>query len=249
MIKSAKYLEVQHFKVKSKLIDSSLKVVHLSDVHIPRSEVSLPVIIQMVQNQFPDVVFITGDLFDCRCSLKDVDTINSFLNQLSSMSKVFWVRGNHELKNRYSKEIINQLVVKPVMNEYLRINDTVEILGVDETARYVRSLNKSDRLTLILCHHPESYSYHLSSNDCYQFSGHVHGGQIRIGHQGLFGPDQGFLLKYSKGFYPMTFDRGLFVCAGLGRSIFPMRINNPLHIIVVDFLPVGYNERSEVNDE
>lgn len=245
MINSDKTIDVENIKIECSLLDSTLRLVHLSDVHIPRSEVSLSVIVDTVITKKPDIIFITGDFFDSRCTLSEVDQINSFLLQLNSIGRVFWVRGNHELKNRHSKEIVEKLAIKPIINEYVQVQKDIEILGVDETARYVRSHSKSDQLTLVLCHHPEAYSYHLDSSFTYQFSGHVHGGQIRLGSQGLFGPDQGVLLKYSKGYYPMNSNCGLLVNAGLGRSKFPMRINNPSHIVVVDFEPVGYNKKSE----
>lgn len=246
MMNSEKTIDAKNIKIECELLESTFRLVHLSDVHIPRSEVSLSVIVDSVMTKKPDAIFITGDLFDCRCTLSEVDQINSFLLQLSSVGRVFWVRGNHELKNRHSKEIVEKLEIKPIMNEYVQVQQNIEILGVDETARYVRSRNTSDKLTLVLCHHPEAYRYHLDSRYTYQFSGHVHGGQIRLGNQGLFGPDQGVLLKYSKGYYPMN-NGGLIVNAGLGKSKFPMRINNPSHIVVVDFEPVGYNKRSEGN--
>ncbi len=247
MINLDKSIDSQHLTIESNHIESTFRVLHLSDVHIPRPDVPLTLIVKTIARLHPDVIFVTGDLFDCRATPKDVDVINSFLLQLNSIGKLLWVRGNHELKNRYSKEILDKLVIQPLMNEYIQVRDDIEVLGVDETARYVRSQNKSGRLTLVLSHHPESYSYHLTGPHCFQFSGHVHGGQVRVGNQGLFGPDQGVLLKYSKGYYPMGNQSGLIVCAGLGRSIFPMRINNPSHIVVVDFIPVGYNKKSEVS--
>ncbi|MDF2506052.1 MAG: hypothetical protein K0R06_3547 [Clostridium sp.] len=65
------------------------------------------------------------------------------------------------------------------------------------------------------------------------FSGHAHGGQIRIPFLGgILSPNQGFFPKYSEGMHREG-ETSMIVSRGLGNSLFPFRIFNRPELIVV----------------
>ena len=65
------------------------------------------------------------------------------------------------------------------------------------------------------------------------FSGHAHGGQWRIPFiGGIYSPSQGFFPKYTNGKY-IKENSTLIVSRGLGNSSFPIRINNPIELVLV----------------
>ena len=65
---------------------------------------------------------------------------------------------------------------------------------------------------ILICHHPEYYDKYLAGRRFdLILSGHAHGGQIRIGNQGLYAPGQGIFPKYTNGIVDgkMLISRGL----------------------------------------
>lgn len=66
------------------------------------------------------------------------------------------------------------------------------------------------------------------------FSGHAHGGQIRLPFiGGLVAPDQGFFPKYTAGTYKKD-DTVMVVSRGIGNSIFPFRVGNRPELVSVN---------------
>ena len=89
--------------------------------------------------------------------------------------------------------------------------------------------------TLLLSHRPEHLRAYSDADVDLVFSGHTHGGQMRIpfANQGLFAPNQGVLPKYTEGRH-IKGNTTLFISRGLGNSSFPIRVFNRPEIIVVD---------------
>ena len=66
------------------------------------------------------------------------------------------------------------------------------------------------------------------------FSGHAHGGQLKIFGIGLYAPGYGFFPKYYDGLYKdKKTGKVLVVSRGLGNSIFPFRLYNRYHLPLV----------------
>jgi len=65
------------------------------------------------------------------------------------------------------------------------------------------------------------------------FSGHAHGGQVRIGGHGLWSTSQGFLPKYTSGVNQMG-ESQVVISRGLGDSEPYPRIFNQPELVVVD---------------
>jgi len=87
--------------------------------------------------------------------------------------------------------------------------------------------------SILLAHRPEYLELYAAQNIDIVFSGHAHGGQIRlpvIG--GLFAPGQGWNPKYTCGFYRQK-ETTLVVSRGLGNSEFPFRVFNRPEIVIL----------------
>ena len=66
------------------------------------------------------------------------------------------------------------------------------------------------------------------------FSGHAHGGQVRLPFiGGIVAPDQGFFPKYTAGVYKKGSSE-MVVSRGLGNSVIPQRLFNRPEIAEVD---------------
>ncbi len=65
-------------------------------------------------------------------------------------------------------------------------------------------------------------------------AGHAHGEQVRLPWLGgLYAPNQGILPEYDAGRFESG-DTVMIVSRGLGNSAFPIRVNNPPELVVVE---------------
>ena len=90
---------------------------------------------------------------------------------------------------------------------------------------------------ILLCHHPEYWSLRKPFLSRHRidlvFSGHAHGGQIRIFGHALFAPGQGVLPRFTGGVYQGPNSR-LVVSRGLSNTAWPIpRIGNPTEIVYI----------------
>jgi len=84
---------------------------------------------------------------------------------------------------------------------------------------------------LLMCHHSEYFRKHVAPFDIdLTVSGHAHGGQVRIGRQGLYAPGQGILPRWTSGFY---FSDRLLVSRGLTNATWAPRINCGCELILL----------------
>ena len=90
---------------------------------------------------------------------------------------------------------------------------------------------------ILLSHRPELFSTYAQTGYDLTFSGHSHGGQIRLPFLGgLIAPNQGILPEYDGGHFSLESARGdsqMLVSRGLGNSIFPLRVFNRPEIPVI----------------
>lgn len=102
--------------------------------------------------------------------------------------------------------------------------------------RYMKQFEKTDALKLLLLHRPEGPT--LWAKDGWYdvdfvFTGHTHGGIVRIPHiGGLVSPEEGFFPKYDYGLYTMN-GVNTIISSGLGNSAIVPRINNIPEIVSV----------------
>lgn len=96
------------------------------------------------------------------------------------------------------------------------------------------SIDENGCVNLLLSHEPQLVELYEKSQADVVFSGHAHGGQIRLPFiGGLYAPEQGFLPKYKEGIYNLDANY-LVVNRGLGNSRFPFRVFNRPEIVCLD---------------
>ena len=83
---------------------------------------------------------------------------------------------------------------------------------------------------ILLCHHPEYYPQFLKERDIdLILAGHAHGGQWRVGKQGIYSPGQGLFPHLTSGVH----DGRLVISRGLSNRAPVPRLNNPPEIVYV----------------
>jgi hypothetical protein len=233
---------------------NGFKIVHISDLHNKNFHGKLTSRIKKIN---PDIIFITGDLIDRRKT--NVAMAVKFVKEIVTIAPVYYVSGNHEQLSVNYKELkkeLNNLHVIIMDNFYTKINiegSEIGLLGIADPAinqniktysienneAYMRNTlnelthNLKTDFNLLLSHRPEHFEIYKRFNIDLVFSGHAHGGQIRIPFvKGILSPNQGFFPKYSEGMYREGVT-SMIVSRGLGNSLFPFRIFNRPELIVV----------------
>ena len=107
--------------------------------------------------------------------------------------------------------------------------------------KFVRKYRRRVRwfwITVLLCHRPELFGLYEEAGVCLTFTGHAHGGQVRIPFVGgVIAPNQGFFPAYDSGMY-QSGDSVMLVSRGVGDSIIPLRINNRRSLLVAELQSV-----------
>ncbi|KRE97094.1 hypothetical protein ASG89_30020 [Paenibacillus sp. Soil766] len=216
---------------------TGMRIVQFSDTHISKyyGISHLTRLVKLLQQQEPDILVFTGDLFDSRQGQISDDVI-PVLSQLQAAYGKFAVLGNHDLRMDAERitEVLEKSGFKVLVNESQRISrgdESIRIVGVDEmfhgNPNLPLALQGIDReeFVLLLAHEPDFADLASKYPIDLQLSGHSHGGQIRIPWYGsVFTPDLG--QKYSMGLY--NFDDSefhVYTNRGIGTTLLPIRFN------------------------
>lgn len=244
-------------------INSDIRIVQLTDLHNAEFGSHNSALIEMVQEQNPDLIVITGDMINKE--EKDISVILDLIKELSRVCDVYYGFGNHEVA--WNKNNGNQLAEKlenagaivvntaykdiEVKNVPIRIAGYMGYYGTphmttnDSTQQevensFMREFENTDRYKILLDHIPTSWvdwkymdKYPVDLVLC----GHYHGGLIRIPfiNRGLYAPYVGKFPKNIKGKYEGKYGTCI-LSAGLGNEHMIPRINNPPEIVVVDLV-------------
>ena len=94
--------------------------------------------------------------------------------------------------------------------------------------------NKGEGFGILLSHRPDLIDIYADCGFDLAFTGHAHGGQIRLPFVGgILTPNQGFFPEYDAGEFKKD-GLTMIVSRGLGNSLFPFRIFNRPEIIVCE---------------
>lgn len=225
-------LQVSKYTVQTdKLNDATLKVMHLSDFH--DFKYNEKTFCELLNKESPDIIVITGDLidrrrFDLEHSLEFVDLLKGY--------PIYYVTGNHEAGSGQTDLIVSELEKRDVTvlrNDVTKIvieDMVIQIIGLDDPVyQNDKVISLDDDFSILLSHRLKLVTRYDAD---VSFSGHAHGGQIRLFGQGLVAPDQGFLPDYTSGIFKMGNTMSV-MSRGLGNSIFKLRIFNRPEIVVV----------------
>ncbi|MBS4202285.1 metallophosphoesterase [Bacillus sp. FJAT-49732] len=248
------WLQISEYEVQSERIPKAfdgVRIVQISDLHDATFGENQSRLVKKVQTMNPDFVFLTGDFIDS--NRYDLQNSLDFVEQIIPFTQVFYVTGNHEVAVNKINEItqaLKDLGVHVLMDESSVIEKAGEsliIAGVQDpliNAIYppeeviAESLDeaisrRSDSFKLLLSHRPEVFDVYVEKEIDVVFTGHAHGGQVRIpGVGGLIAPGQGWFPKYTSGMHEQGKTK-MVVSRGLGNSLIPYRIFNRPEIVLL----------------
>lgn len=203
-------------------------------------------LLELSKQAVPDIIVITGDLMDGHSN--EMESAMEYAEGAVDIAPVYFISGNHEwLSGRY-EELIERLAAAGVTvldnsSAALESNgEIIELLGLKDPTfggdeQFLKQLKvlAADKsgFRILLSHHPEYIEAYAKYDIDLVFSGHAHGGQIRLPFiGGLFAPGQGFFPKYTSGLYKVG-ETSMAVSRGLGNSNFPLRVFNRPELVVV----------------
>lgn len=228
-------------------------IVQLSDLHGKNFGTNQRTLVEKITQANPNLILFTGDLIDSR----RYDEENSLIlvAELVQIAPIYYVTGNHEWRSGEFSSLekkLNQLGVQVMRNSVDEITigtEKIQIIGIDDPAsgkanntdwaiieetieRSIEGIEEG-HFKILLSHRPEWFPLYSEYGFDLVFSGHAHGGQVRLPFVGaLFAPNQGFFPKYTSGKHHLE-NTTLIVNRGLGNSLFPLRIFNRPEIVVV----------------
>ena len=250
-------LSIEKFNIETEKLDveGGYKIAHISDYHNTYNKFLNDAVLLSLKEEKPDVIFLTGDLVDCRKT--DIEKGIDFVTKIIEIAPVYYVTGNHECNISIDSqsafdnmiEDLEKLGVEVLRGEASEIilpnKEKINVFGIDDPYFHCGSaseikyatdslcsfleVNKKE-FNILLAHHPEQIEIYSQYGFDLVYSGHAHGGQGRLLGLGFIAPDQGFFPKYTSGLYEEN-ETTLVVSRGIGNSIAPVRIFDRSHLI------------------
>jgi predicted MPP superfamily phosphohydrolase len=238
------WLEVVRLSLKMPRLDpafSGFRLAQISDIHMGgwMNRARLEKAVQVISNESPDVVAITGDFLlshgwdDAReQALEDVTVA---LKSLVESFPVLMVMGNHDYwtdaqKIRRKLQEIGLLELSNSVYSLRRGDASFHICGLDDVYEGYDDLNKLlshlpyEGAAILLCHEPD-FADTSAATDRFdlQISGHTHGGQVILPLVGIVHtPKHGH--KYPLGLYHVG-NMLQYTNRGVGMARIPVRFN------------------------
>jgi predicted MPP superfamily phosphohydrolase len=225
----------------------------ISDLHSTIFGKDQSVLIDKVKQQNPDLIVLTGDIFDDVVPMVGTQLL---LAGISDTSPIYYVTGNHEFwtyRIEKLREELRKYGVIILSDEYKKIeikDNEIILAGIEdpdkkkyETPDYDQNKIMEDRFReldniptykILLAHRPERIKYYHNFSFDLILSGHTHGGQIRMPPviKGLYAPHQGLFPKYVGGIYQYNHSVHI-ISRGLSISPRLPRIFNPPELVVI----------------
>ena len=236
-------------------------ILHLSDLHNAEFGESNEQLIRVIKNQNPDIILVTGDMIIGKPN-KDVSKATKLLNTLCEIAPVYFSMGNHELRvslyedtygdmwKQFRTQISQDVHLLFDKQETIDRNGAViQLYGLNLTPKLYRrfvqrpmpedyldsifgACNKNE-YHIFMAHNPDYFKDYAAWGANLTFSGHVHGGMIRIPWiGGALSPMIHFFPKYDKGVFEES-HKYMVLSGGLGNHTFKFRVNNLPEVVSV----------------
>ena len=228
----------------------NFRLAQISDVHLGAyySLERLESLLQRIADAKPDLLAITGDIFDdVPMNPAAIKLVDSFTDKFKF--GIYYIHGNHEhFRGIHAiEQMIKQTNIQILVNRSKNVTSKLYILGVDypsrapitsssdkEQSERFRAARQSymagammnlpdDAVKILLAHHPEFIDDGAENNCALTLTGHTHGSQL-----GIFGVPLFPVFKYTRGIVKIGDSIGYVHCGN--GSWFPFRLGCPPEI-------------------
>lgn len=224
------------------------RIAQLSDIHAAVFGNGNTTLINAVKSTNPDIIVITGDLYD---GGDKMDIIEPLVRNLTGIAPVYFITGNHEWDSGNLRDLLNMLDkhgVTILRNDYKRLqlgDDAIILAGIDDPngpedmktpEELISEIRKKagDPFIVLLAHRNNCLDRFSKLGLDLVLCGHAHGGLVRfplIG--GLIGPSRELFPRYTSGVYLKSSTK-MLVSRGIGNQTgFPRFLNNPQIPVII----------------
>ncbi len=223
----------------------SIKLLHLTDLHVSTYGFREMRVIQVVKSLKPDVVVLTGDYISSRDGLPGLQKFLGSLRSAVGGVPVLYILGNWDYWSGVPREVVKlfkRYKARLLSDSYVILSIRgveVAFAGFDSfTGRY--SLPNFTILEdipnkypiIVLLHEPALSKYIVKYREDVTLilAGHCHGGQVKLFDTALFLPEG------CEGCYEGRCRVGnvvIYVSRGVGTSLFPIRFSSPPEVVLI----------------
>ncbi|MCD5001511.1 metallophosphoesterase [Enterococcus saccharolyticus] len=238
------FLPIYAFQIEPRLVKvnsvelgtgtQELKVVQLSDIQLSESykENRLDKVIKKVNQENPDLIVFTGDLFDNYSEYANEDAIISKLSELNATIGKYAVWGNHDYGGgaaRVYEEVMTASGFQVLRNNgetILLANKQLFIGGLDDSLLGNPSVSETLAArqqydySIILTHEPDVADGFIGTDTQLVLAGHSHGGQVWVP---FYQVTNVLAEKYVRGLYELEKGMHLYVNTGIGTTVIHAR--------------------------
>ncbi|RLG86306.1 MAG: hypothetical protein DRO18_04560 [Thermoprotei archaeon] len=221
-----------------------LKIVQLSDLHLKGFGDYEKGVVDIVVNEDPDIIVLTGDYVEDISYLKFFKSFIKYLRSRLNDTEVYAVIGNWELQAGTEdevKKILEDYGIRLLVNDYVVTEVKgvkVGIIGLDDylwgvpNYTLISELPDVD-LRLLLVHEP-SAALRVSEEGFkgLVLAGHCHGGQVKIFGIPLYLP-RGCPPELFEGYHDINGTK-IIVSKGIGSTFIPIRLWVNPEVVVIE---------------
>jgi predicted MPP superfamily phosphohydrolase len=219
------WIEVTHHRTRLAGLPRELKLAHLSDLHLREWGRRERRLLELLDEERPDLIVITGDT----ASPGVPDTVrHELLSRLHAPLGVFAVRGNWEFWAPMEDEarLFQQAGIQVLVNSRQKVAESLWLVGLDDALAGEPDPGKAfvdlppGAPCIALSHVPAVFDQ-IAERCPLVLAGHTHGGQVRLPGIGPLWLPRGSG-GYEAGWYERQGSR-MYVSRGLGNSILDVR--------------------------
>ena len=218
----------------------NLKVAQVSDTHFcwHTSAGRFDKFVKNLQEEKPDMILFTGDLFDkvawAKEEKRDWSKLKKQLSGLAAPLGKFAILGNHDFDGGNADFVRGFLADCGfvILTNAAAVAGPIAIAGLDDQREGRPDFGlrpEAAEFSLLMIHEPDGAAQ-LADADRFDLivAGHSHGGQIRLGNLRLH--NDGSKL-YDHGLYGIGQRSALYVNSGIGLTFLPIRFGVPPEIV------------------
>lgn len=228
-----------------KTVDSGWNIVLVSDLHLGAvgSEERLEVLVEQINSRNPDVVCISGDIFDNDYSaVKNPERAMELLGSISAKYGVYAVLGNHDAGETVAQMLrfLEACSIKVLKDECVVLDDRLVLVGrLDgspiggnggtkrgDTASVLAGLD-GKLPVVVMDHNPANIAEYAGLADLI-LSGHTHQGQVFPGNL-----ITGAVYTVDYGYYYEEGMPHVVVTSGAGTWGPPLRVGTDCEIVTI----------------
>ena len=235
-------LNVNEYSIKySKLNDDfhGLKIVHISDILYGKTtdKKVLKNLVKQINLTKPDIVVLTGDLFNksVKTNEKDIENITTFLKDIDANVGKYAIKGDNDTNTLWESIIDNSGFIN--LNDrseliYTKSNNAILISGLSSNILNSNIKEKLEKLnienaninySILIMHEPDIIDKVIKKYNLV-LAGHSLGNSINIPYiDNLF--RKRFATKYYKNYYKLN-DTEFYISNGIGTDTYSFRLFN-----------------------